>query len=78
MTSPDLNEISLSDATLEPTDGAKTPAKGPSVFHPNTRSHVKSERRQKTERREILRFQDGRRTKADRRPKKGWDPDKNL
>ena len=79
MTSRDLNELSLSGASLEPTDDeAPAATKGKSVFHPNTRNHVKSERRLEAERRVMLRYQEGRRTKADRRPKKSWDPDKNL
>jgi len=79
VTSSDLNKISLANASLEPTEdeATKEAPKGPSVFHPNTRSHVKSERRLEAERREALRFQDGRRQKKDRRPKKTWDPDGN-
>jgi hypothetical protein len=76
MISPDLNDISLSDASLEPTGNeAVGPTKGKAVFHPNTRSHVKSERRLEAERRVELRYQEGRRTKKDRRPKKSWDPE---
>jgi hypothetical protein len=84
VTSPDLKYISLANASLEPTDAdapqaeQPDPTKGPSKFHPNTRSHVKSERRLEAERRVMLRYKEGRRTKADRRPKKSWDPDKNL
>ena len=84
MTNPDLKYISLANASLEPTDADAAPEEpaasgaGPSKFHPNTRSHVKSERRLEAERRVQLRYQEGRRKKPDRRPKKSWDPDKNL
>ena len=91
MNSPDLKYISLADASLEPIDAesadkAKAPAapaepvanKGPSTFHPNTRDHVKSDRRLEAERRVELRYQEGRRKGVDRRPKKSWDPGNNL
>jgi len=84
VSSKDLKHISLANASLEPIEAEKSAAaepgsnKGPSVFHPNTRSHTKSERRLEPERREELRFADGRRKKPDRRPKKTWDKDKNL
>jgi hypothetical protein len=84
VSSKDLKYISLANASLEPIEAEKSapaepgPKKGPSSFHPNTRSHIKSERRLEPERREELRFADGRRKKADRRPKKTWDKDKNL
>ena len=92
MTSRDLKYISLANASLEPIDAeagaapsakpvvqaAEPAAKGPSKFHPNTRDHVKSDRRLEAERRVMLRYQEGRRKGTDRRPKKTWEPDKNL
>ena len=51
------------------------PAKGRSVFHPNTREKD-SERRKKPDRRDAIRLTDPRREKA-RRPKGAWDDVKN-
>jgi hypothetical protein len=75
---PDLKEISLSDASLEPAGEAAAEApKGKAVFSANTRSHVKSERRLEAERRVMLRYQQVRREGKDRRPKKSWEPEGN-
>ena len=79
MSPKDLRDIRLTDATLEPLGdkpGVAAPVPGTAKFTPNTRSA--GERRKSTERREAIRFQDDRRAGKDRRPKKGWDKDKNL
>jgi hypothetical protein len=73
---PDLKDLSLSNASLEPAGEAAAEAPtGKAVFTANTRSHVKSERRLEAERRVMLRYQQARREGKDRRPKKSWDPD---
>jgi hypothetical protein len=72
--------MSLANASLEPAEQAGAPAKpnGGPVFHPNTRSTAKTERRQNTERRVELRFQGERREGRDRRPRKSWELGHNL
>lgn len=52
------------------------PHSGKAKFVANARG--KSERREGGERREEIRFEQGRRTGKDRRPAKGWVPGKNI
>ena len=67
---------------LEPLEGEKksTPApektEGAATFHANTRTG--SDRRKSTDRREMIRFEDDRRAKKDRRPRRTWESGKNL
>jgi hypothetical protein len=67
---------------LEPLEGEKkavpAPAQpeGAAQFHANTRSG--GERRQSVDRREMIRFEDDRRAKKDRRPRRTWESGKNL
>lgn len=81
MSSKDLRDIRLSDAALEPLNEAPTPTveaplAGRAKFTANTRGKV--ERRNSTDRREAIRFQEDRRAGTDRRPRKGWDKGKIL
>lgn len=79
MTPKDLRDIDLADAMLEPLEdkpGVEAPMPGKAKFTAKTRRS--GDRRQGSERREEIRFQDDRRAGKDRRPKKGWDKGKNL
>jgi hypothetical protein len=58
-----------------PAGGAQAPATGKAKFQVNTRDG--KDRRAHGERREEVRFQDDRR-KKDRRPRKTWEPGRNI
>lgn len=81
MTSNEKAELSIADWTLEPieTDQAlKIAPTEPSKFHADTRHKVKTDRRVLADRRQVLRFEPDRRSGKERRPKKSWEPGKNL
>ena len=67
---------------LEPLESDKKAAPAPmnpegvATFHANTRSG--GDRRKSTDRREVIRFEDDRRAKKDRRPRRTWESGKNL
>ena len=62
----------LGSLELEPKHGAAKPATGKAVFHPNTRAKGSDRRETSDERRDGVRVQEPRRTKA-RRPKAAWE-----
>jgi hypothetical protein len=73
----------MTEWALEPVDDADTstapaaePPAGRAHFHAESRSNV--ERRSGSDRRQALRFEADRRTGIDRRPRRGWEPGKNL
>jgi hypothetical protein len=80
MTSTEKGEISFANLSLEPIEDdtvlkIETPA---AKFHADTRSKVKTDRRVTADRREVLRFEPDRRSGKERRPKKTWEPGKNI
>jgi hypothetical protein len=81
MNSNEKAELSIAEWTLEPieTDTVlKIAPVEPAKFHANTRSKIKTDRRILADRRQILRFEPDRRSGKERRPKKTWDPGKNI
>lgn len=74
-------DLSIADWTLEPieTDEAlKIAPADPAKFHADTRNKIKTDRRVLADRRQVLRFEPDRRSGKERRPKKTWEPGKNL
>jgi hypothetical protein len=80
MTSNDKVEISFANLSLEPIEidealKIEVPA---AKFHADTRNKVKTDRRVTADRRQVLRFEADRRSGKERRPKKTWEPGKNI
>ena len=80
MTSKEKDEISFANLSLEPIDGdeALKIESGTAKFHADTRSRIKTDRRVTADRRQVLRFEPDRRSGKERRPKKSWEPGKNI
>ena len=87
MAAPDkFEDLHLSDLSLEPLPDAnvlqyeppKAPVAEKAAFHAETRSKKVTDRRINPDRRQVLRFEPDRRTGKDRRPRKSWEPGKNL
>lgn len=73
MTSRDKADISLADLSLEPMESEVLPiaAPQPGQSHAHSRSKTRTDRRVVVvERREVIRFQDDRRSGKERRPKR--------
>jgi len=81
MTSTEKAESAMADWSLEPIETDEVlkiaPAE-PTKFHADTRNKVKTDRRVVADRRQVLRFEPDRRSGKERRPKKGWEPGKNI
>lgn len=81
MTSTEKADISFPDWSLEPLpDEAllKMAPVEPTKFHADTRNKVKTDRRVLADRRQVLRFEPDRRSGKERRPRKTWEPGKNI
>lgn len=79
-----FEELTLSDLSLEPIPDPNVlkyePPKGPdkAKFQAESRSKKGADRRLGSERRQTLRFEADRRSGVDRRPRKTWEPGKNI
>lgn len=79
-----FEELTLADLSLEPIPDPNVlkyePPKGPdkTKFQAESRSKKGADRRVGGERRETLRFEPDRRSGVDRRPRKSWEPGKNI
>ena len=80
MTATDKAEISFATLSLEPIEdkGVRIATAQPALAHANTRSKTKTDRRVVADRREMIRFQEDRRSGKARRPKKSWDTVEKL
>jgi hypothetical protein len=80
MTSKEKSPIRATGLSLEPLEGEASPDApaytGTAKFTANTRG--KSDRRKVSERRDVIRFEEDRRSSPDRRPRKSWESGKNL
>ena len=81
-----FEELTLADLSLEPMPDPNLlnyePPKGPAAekakFQADVRNKKSTDRRVNGERRKTLRFEADRRSGVERRPKKSWDPGKNI
>ena len=78
-------ELTLADLSLEPLPDPNLlhyepvkPAADKANFHAETRAKQVTDRRVSSERRQTLRFEAERRSGTDRRPRKTWEPGKNI
>jgi hypothetical protein len=87
MAAPDkFEDLHLSDLSLEPMPDPnvmnyqppKVPVEEKAAFHAETRSKKVTDRRINPDRRKVLRFEPDRRSGKDRRPRKSWEPGKNI
>ena len=80
-----FDELSLDDLSLEPMPDPnvlqyqppKTKAEQP-IVKMSGRNKKVTDRRTNADRRKVLRFEPDRRSGKDRRPRKSWDPGKNI
>lgn len=68
--------LELEPLESEKNSAAPANAAGAATFHANTRCG--RERRKRSDRREMIRFEDDRRAQKDRRPRRTWENGKNL
>jgi len=80
-----FEELTLADLSLEPLPDDKVlkyeppkAAAGKPAFQADSRSKKSTDRRVNGERRQTLRFEADRRSGVERRPRKSWDPGKNI
>jgi hypothetical protein len=87
MAAPDkFEDLHLSDLSLEPLPDPnllqyqppKEAVVAKATAHPETRSKKITDRRINPDRRKVLRFEPDRRSGKDRRPRKSWEPGKNI
>jgi hypothetical protein len=87
MAAPDkFEDLHLSDLSLEPMPDphvmnyqpVPAPLAEKAAFHAETRNKKVADRRVNPDRRKVLRFEPDRRTGKDRRPRKSWEPGKNI
>ena len=75
----DLPDIRFDELALEPlAEGDAAPAATPGRARFNVDLRSGKERRLLPDRRQELRFEADRRSGQDRRPRRGWEPGKNL
>ena len=81
-----FEELTLADLSLEPMpdpnvlkyEPPKNPAADKAKFQADFRNKKSADRRVNGERRQTLRFEPDRRSGVERRPKKTWEPGKNI
>ncbi|MEO8161565.1 MAG: hypothetical protein ABI588_09105 [Arenimonas sp.] len=85
MSTDKFENISLNELSLEPLPDPNLlnyqppKAGGKATFQTDARVKSTSDRRQNdSDRRNVLRFESDRRSGKERRPKKSWEPGKNL